>query len=67
MMLGLRDGHMLNFIFDTCQKVDDVEYDNCTTNDDQSNHLHQILRFDEILDGDDRFDTEFELQDRVTM
>lgn len=67
MMLGLRDGHVLNFIFDPYQKLNDEVYDKCTTNEEQKNHSHQILRFDEILDGDDRFDTEFELQDRVRM
>lgn len=66
MILILRDGHRLNFIFDPSSRIQPEEYEKCSGNEMKSDS-HQILRFDEILDGDDRFDTQFELQDQVSM
>ena len=67
MLLNLRDGHVLNFIFDSAQQMPSKQYEECSSNGPGGNDSHQVLRFDEILDGDVRFDTEFEVQDRAIM
>ena len=67
MLITLRDGYIFNIIFDSYRKLENGEYEECTTSDMSSSNSHQILRFDEIIDGNSKFDTELELQDRVSM
>jgi len=66
LLILLRDGHKLNFIFQN--ELEKCEYEECTVNESDRNLFDkQILRFDEILDGHPKFDTEFELQDHRMM
>ncbi|CAG5109445.1 Oidioi.mRNA.OKI2018_I69.chr2.g3979.t1.cds [Oikopleura dioica] len=64
LILCLRDGFILNFIFDSGKLDGTASYTDISTNDSKGLGSHLILRFDEIVDGDPRIDTELFVQDR---
>ena len=64
LILCLRDGFILNFIFDSGKLDGSASYTDISTNDSKGLGSHLILRFDEIVDGDPRIDTELFVQDR---
>ena len=67
LLLCLRDGFILNFLFDTGKLASCADYSEVSTNDPKGLGSHLILRFDEIVDGDPRIDTELFVQDRHPM
>ena len=67
LLLCLRDGFILNFLFDSVKLGGGASYSEISTNDDKGLASHLILRFDEIVDGDPRIDTEFFVQHRHPM
>ncbi|CBY23680.1 unnamed protein product [Oikopleura dioica] len=67
LLLCLRDGFILNFLFDSGELSGCAAYSEISTNDPKGLGSHLILRFDEIVDGDPRIDTELFVQDHHPM